>query len=73
MAQILSPEQQQRLTILRARQDSGEITLDEMKEAVLILRQGRVSAAAASDSSKRKKAATAIPNADDMLGELEGL
>lgn len=73
MATLLNPEQQQRLSILRSRQDSGEITLEEMREAVLILRQGRVSAQAASDSSKRKKAAAAIPNADDMLNELEGL
>jgi len=46
------------------------ITLEEMKEAVVLLRAGRASALAASDSGKRKAAAKVIPSADALLDEL---
>lgn len=41
-----------------------------MREAVIALREGRVSAAYSSEASKRKKAVKEIPNADDLLSEL---
>lgn len=49
------------------------MTLEEYKEAIILIRGGRVAAQQASDASKRKGAKAAIPNADDLLGELEGL
>jgi hypothetical protein len=44
-----------------------------MKEAVVWLRAGRVSAATASVAGKRKKSTVAALAADDMLSELNDL
>ena len=41
-------------------------------EAVLMLRSGRVAAANASASAKRKKAIAVIPSAADLLDEIGG-
>ncbi len=66
-------ELQAKIASWRLRAAEGTLTLDEMKEAILHLRAGRVQAANASAASKRKKAIVAIPSAGDMLSELEGL
>lgn len=66
----MSPEAQQRIAILRAKASAGQLTDEEMAEAIRYLRADRVGAAAASDASRRKKAVAAIPNADDLLAEL---
>lgn len=52
----------------------GSLTLEEMKEAIVALRGGRVSAAIASGTSRAKKAAAAVPvqDSDDLLDELRG-
>ena len=66
-------ELQAKIASWRLRAAEGTLTLDEMKEAILYLRAGRVQAANASASAKRKKSIAAIPSASDMLSELEGL
>jgi hypothetical protein len=66
----VSFELQMKLTEWRRRTAEGTITLDEMKEAVALVRQGRVAAAAASATAKRKVAKAAIPSADDLLDEI---
>lgn len=67
----MTPEINQRIALLRQKQADGTITEDEVKEGVRILREGRLSQAYASESSKRKRAITAIPKAADMLNELD--
>ncbi len=63
-----------KLAEYRRKSADGTITLDEMREAVKLMRQGRVAAAATSAASRSKKAASAAPvNADNLLAELEGL
>ena len=49
------------------------LSIEEMKEAIVHLRAGRLAAAAASAPAKRKKAIAEIPSADDLLSELEDL
>ena len=66
-------ELQAKISSWRLRAADGSLTLDEMKEAILHLRAGRVTAAAASATAKRKKAIVEIPKADDLLSEMEGL
>jgi hypothetical protein len=66
-------ELQQKISSWRLRAAEGTLTLDEMREAILHLRAGRVNAQNASAASKRKKAIAEIPAAADMLSELEGL
>lgn len=68
----MTPELQSKIAIWRAKIADNTITEAEMQEAVIALREGRMRAAAASDTSRRAKAKAAIPSADDMLGELGG-
>lgn len=63
-------ELQMKLAEWRRKTQEGTISLEEMKEAIIVLRQGRVAAAAASATAKRKTAAKVIPSAEDLLGEL---
>lgn len=73
MSELIGPELQQKIADWRRRAALNELTLDEMKEAIIYLRAGRLAAATASATSKRKKAIAEIPHADDMLSELEGM
>lgn len=66
-------ELQAKIASWRLRAAEGTLTLDEMKEAVAWLRQGRVAAANASASAKRKRAIAEIPKAEDMLDDLNNL
>ncbi len=61
----------QKIQNVRMRMQGGEdVPLEEYQEAVRLMRDGRVSAQTASDSSRRKKAVVDIPSADDLLGDL---
>lgn len=71
MSSPVPPELQAKISNWRLRAAEGTLTIDEMREAIKFLRAGRVQAAAA--SAKRKTAIAAIPSADDMLSDLEGL
>jgi hypothetical protein len=68
-----SPETLQRIAALRQKAIDGTLSREDAIEGVKLLRQDRMSAAERSDTSRRKAAKAAIPSADDMLGELEGL
>lgn len=70
MSQAQSPELQAKIAIWRQKAIDGTISVEEMKEAILALRAGRVSAAHASDNARRKTAKVEIPTADDLLAEL---
>lgn len=66
-------ELQSKIANWRLRAAEKTLTLEEMKEAVIYLRAGRVNAASTAAATKRKKAVAVIPSADDMLSDLEGL
>lgn len=66
-------ELQSKIANWRQKAAEKTLTLEEMKEAVIYLRAGRVNAASTAAATKRKKAAATIPNADDMLADLEDL
>lgn len=69
----MTPEVSQHLTILRQKSLAGTLTREEMKEAVALMRESRVSASAKSAKSKATKAAKAKPiDSDDLLAELDG-
>jgi hypothetical protein len=72
-ASPISPELQSKIADWRRKATEGTLTLPEMREAILHLRAGRVSAANASATAKRKKAIAEIPHAEDLLSELKGL
>lgn len=73
MSNPVSPELQSRIASWRQRASEGLLTIEEMREAIIALRAGRVAAVASSAASTRKKAIAAIPSADDLLGELADL
>lgn len=73
MTSPVSLELQMKLAEWRRKVAEKTITLEEMKEAIVLLRAGRVAALNASDAGKRKAAAKVIPSADALLDELEGL
>lgn len=59
-----------RIQELRELQRARPLTLQEAREALTLMRGDRVRAAATSATSRAKKAPV---NADNLLGELEGL
>lgn len=61
---------QLKVSAWRQKAIEGTLTVEEMREAIQVLRQGRVGAAIASDTSRRKAAKSVVPSADDLLGEL---
>lgn len=66
----MSPELNAKIAIWRAKALDNRLTPDDMREAIAAMRQDRVGASIASETSRRKKAIVEIPSADDMLGEL---
>ena len=70
---VVPPELQSKIASWRQRASTGDLTQEEMKEAIIWLRAGRLEAAKASQASRTKRAKAEIPNASDLLGEMEDL
>lgn len=67
----MSPESQLQLAQLRAKQQRGEeLTFDELKTAIGLMRGGREAAQATSTKSRTAKAVKAPVNSDDLLSQL---
>lgn len=72
----MTPEMQSQIQLWRQKARDGTLTQDEMRQAIVALRQDRVGAAATSAKSKTTRAtakAKANVNSDDLLSELDGL
>ena len=69
----MSPELQSKISVWRQKAVNGNLTLDEMREAIAALRADRVGASIASTTSRAAKVKAPPPNAADLLGELEGM
>lgn len=69
----MTPEVMSKIAIWRQKAVEGTLSSDEMKEAILVIRGDRRSAAHASDGARKKAAVKVIPSADDLLDELGGL
>lgn len=67
---MISPEMQSRIANWRAKAAAGTITLEEMKEAIVALRESRRTAATQAPASKSAKKGK---SADDLLNELGAL
>ena len=69
----MTPEMREKITILRQKALEGPLSLEDMKEAIILLRSDRQSASmAASEAAKRGRAKQTVKSADDMLKELGG-
>jgi len=66
-----------RLDILRQKSRDNTITMEEVKESMILMREGRIAAAGTSAASKARKSTAAAKkapiNSDDLLSELGGL
>lgn len=69
----INPELQQKIAVWRQKAITGDLSLDECKEVVRLIRAGRMEAAKASASAKRATAKKAIPNAEELFGGIEDL
>lgn len=74
----LDPETMTKVAMWRAKSESGQMTIDEYKQAILDLRGARMNALASQSKSKAgkggsRKASTPVRSADDMLNELDGV
>jgi hypothetical protein len=65
---VIPLDLQAKIANWRLRATEGVLTLDEMRDAIVFLRAGRLNAATAS-----KKTPKVAPDQSSMLGELEGL
>lgn len=73
---MIPPEVTAKLAEFRAKQQAGTITIEELREAVQMMRGTRTAAQYASSSSAGKKAGAAAKaniNSDDLLAQLDGL
>lgn len=73
MTSPISPELASKLAIWRMKTADGTITREELKEAIIHLRQGRLAAASAAAKSPKAKARIAAPSAESLLDEMDGL
>lgn len=69
----MSIEAQERLRAIRLKVQSRTHTIDDMREAVILIRQDRKAAAEVSTKSREKKVGKPKIDSDAMLAELEGL
>jgi len=68
---ILSPDSQTKIAEYRRKAANGTLSLEEMREAIRLLRGERMTASTTATASKRTAAAkAAIPSGDDLLNEL---
>lgn len=68
----MTPETQLRLQEIRQKSLCNTATVEELREAMTIMRGDRAKAAAVSSKSKTTKAAKAKPiDSDDLLSELD--
>ncbi len=71
-----SPELINKVAEWRRKAADGTLTLEEQKEAILVLRQNRTAALSAQPKAKSSgggRAKKGPVNADALLGELDGL
>lgn len=69
---MISQEQFQYISTIRAKSLSGTVTIEEYKEAIRIMRGDRLAAAQSGDAAKRAKAKKEIPSADALLDDMMG-
>lgn len=67
---MIDPQLLSKMATWRAKADAGTLTLEEMREAIVLMRGGRFAAVRSSDQAKRTSAKAAIKPATDLLGEL---
>lgn len=70
MTQLLSPELQSRIELLRAKSLAGTLTIEEQKEAIRHLRADRMAAAERGRTAKARATKAPTRSAVELLGAL---
>ena len=70
MASLLTVEQQSKIMLWRQKAVDGTASIEDMQQAIALLREGRLGASAASDASRTKKAKKVVKTAEELLHEL---
>ena len=68
----MTPEIQSKILLYRSKAADGTLTPEDMREAIIALREGRQNAAKAAGATKAAspRAIKSIPSADDLLKEM---
>lgn len=66
----MSPEVASQIATWRARAAEGELTVDEMRKVVELVRGDRKTASLSAATAKKVKAKKEVKSADDLLKEL---
>lgn len=67
---MLSPEMQAKVATWRQKAIAGTLSVEDMREAIVLLRSNRRSAAVSATEARRTKARKVVQSADDMLKDL---
>lgn len=70
MTQLLSPELQSRIELLRAKSLAGTLTIEEQREAIRHLRADRMAAAERGRTAAKRSAKPPARSATELLGAL---
>jgi hypothetical protein len=70
MNQMYSPEVTNRIHQLRAKEKEGTLTMEDMKEAVIKIREGRFNA---SQQATKAKPKGPVRSAEQLLDELDNM
>lgn len=66
----MNPELQSKIAIWRQQAANNTLSPEEMREAIIALREGRINAAKTTATATRSKAIKVIPDAQSLLDEL---
>lgn len=67
---MYSPEVQAQIAQWRAAALAGELSLADLTKAIALMREGRLSAAKASEGARKTKAKSIIPSGEELEKEL---
>jgi hypothetical protein len=71
---VRSPEVLNRIAEWRAKEAAGTLTIEDMRQAIIVMRENRMGAqTAASESKSRSRAKGPSKSAEAMLDELDNL
>lgn len=70
---MFSPELQSRIQLWRQKCQEGTMSREDYREAIALLREGRLAAAQSAASSRSAKGKKPPADGESLLGELEGL
>ena len=66
----MTPETNSKIATWRQKALEGTLSVEDLRQAIEVMRGDRRGASVASEASRRKKAKVVVPSAEDLLAEL---